>query len=400
MELLLGNVVNTNAAWIGQRLFEAGWRVSRQTVVPDSGVILDAMREAAGRSKLVIVSGGLGPTSDDVTRDALAGLFGVEQRESPEVVQSLREYFESRGRAMAPSNLQQALVPEGAEILHNALGTAPGLWMPARADAGLPEVILLPGPPRELYAMMEQYVLPRLRARTGEKCARMRNIKIVGIGESDLHELVDRDLAAIPGLEWGYCARPGEVDVRLIGTEFVLETASDILLEKAGEFVVSCDGNDLLEEVVVRELAKHNLMLATAESCTGGLIAKRVTDVAGASRVFHFGWVTYADEVKEKELGVPADMLAKYNAVSEPVARAMADGALRESGADIAVSVTGFAGPDGDDSGIPVGTVWLAWACRGRETVSETRVLKYPRDVFRQYVSQIALSGVLRLVRQ
>lgn len=398
-ELLLGNVVNTNAAWLGQKLFSIGWRVSRQTVVPDGDAILSALREASARSCVVLVTGGLGPTSDDVTRDALAALFGVGMKEDAEVVRRLQDYFASRNRDMAPGNLRQAMVPEGAEVLWNSHGTAPGLWMPGKPELSLPDVVLLPGPPRELFFMMEEYVLPRLKVRSGGAHERMINVKTAGIGESDLHELVDGGLAAVPGLEWGYCARAGEVDVRLIGPESALASASEVLKLRSGEYIVSDDGA-CLEVVLVRELAAKGRTVATAESCTGGLIAKRLTDVSGASGVFHFGWVTYANEAKEKELGVSCQLLKAFGAVSEPVAGAMAEGALHQSHADLAVAVSGIAGPGGGTPEKPVGTVCLAWARRGGETLVETRHFPGDRDFFRQYVAQTALAGLLRILRE
>lgn len=397
-ELLLGNVVNTNAAWIGQGLFSVGWRVSRQTVVPDGNAILDAMREASSRSGVVLVSGGLGPTSDDITREALAELYGVPLEENSEVLQGLNRYFEERGREMVPANLKQAMVPQGAEVLWNRHGTAPGLWMPARFGEGLPDMILLPGPPGELRPMMEEFVLPRLAVCAGEGREIMKSVKMSGIGESDLHHLIDRDLALIPGLEWGYCARSGEVDVRLIGKESVVSEASAVLSDKVGKYAVSNDGS-LMEEVLVRELAARGKTVATAESCTGGLIAKRLTDVSGASSVFHYGWVTYVNEAKERELGVSPDLLEAYGPVSEPVAGAMAEGALFHSGADMAVAVSGFAGPDGGTPEKPVGTVCIAWACRGRATEVKTLFFPNGRDLFRQRVAQLALTGLLMILR-
>lgn len=395
-ELLLGTVVNTNASWIGERLFECGLRLERQVTVPDGHSIFEAMREAAERSNLVLVTGGLGPTSDDVTREALAELCGVELKIDHDTLNGLKEYFALRQRTMSASNEKQAMVPQGARVLHNENGTAPGLWMPSSEASGRGQIILLPGPPRELRPMMEQYVLPELQHWNGSEGIRMKTVKMVGIGESDLQDLVDDRLNGINGLEVGYCARLGEVDVRLIGRDGVLDEGFRLLDQLAGEFMVQPLGSTL-EEAVVARLKEKGWTLATAESCTGGLIAKRITDVSGASEVFHYGYVTYANEAKEHLLGVPTALLDQYGAVSEPVAKAMAEGALADSGADVAVAVTGIAGPTGGTETKPVGTVWMAWAFKNGQTL--TRTARYPqgREAFRMLVSQTILAGLLKI---
>ena len=391
-ELLLGSVVNTNAAWLGNRLFEAGFRVERQTVVPDGYAINEAMRESARRADIVIVSGGLGPTSDDVTREALCDVCGVDMHRNERVAEGLKEYFRHRGISIAECNFKQAMVPDGASVLENANGTAPGLVMPA-GDV-LPMFILLPGPPGELRPMVEHSVLPLLEAMVHEDIPRLRVFRLVGIGESDLQELVDGSLHQVEGLEVAYCARIGEVDVRLVGSELALKQGEVRLRTLAGAYVLRPVGASL-EEAVVRHLEKQGLKVATAESCTGGLIAKRITDVPGSSGVFEFGWVTYANRAKTEMLGVAEDVLERYGAVSEPVVKAMAEGALLRSGADVAVAVSGVAGPGGGTPEKPVGTVWLAWAFQGGETVTEMMLYPRDRDSFRRMVSQKALTGLL-----
>ena len=363
-EILLGSIVNTNAAWLGNRLFEAGFRVERETVVPDGYAISEAMRESARRADIVIVSGGLGPTSDDVTREALCDVCGVDMHRDEHVAEGLRDYFKRRGISIAECNFRQAMVPDGAAVLENPNGTAPGLVMP-------------------LLESMVDCDIPRLRV-----------FRLVGIGESDLQDLVDDSLHQVQGLEVAYCARIGEVDVRLVGNEVALKQGEARLLTLAGAYVLRPLGATL-EQAVVLHLAGLGLKAATAESCTGGLIAKRITDVPGASGVFEFGWVTYADRAKTEMLGVPAEVLEEHGAVSEPVVKAMAEGALERSGADVAVAVSGFAGPDGGTPEKPVGTVWFAWAFRNGGTVTE--MMFYPRDreSFRQMVSQKALIGML-----
>lgn len=391
-ELLLGSIVNTNAAWLGNRLFEAGFRVERQTVVPDGYAINEAMRESSRRADIVIVSGGLGPTSDDVTREALCEVCGVDMHRDERVAEGLKEYFRHRGIPIAECNFRQAMVPDGASVLENANGTAPGLVMPA--SGVLPMFILLPGPPGELKPMVEHSVMPLLEAMAHEDIPRLRVFRLVGIGESNLQELLDASLHQVQGLEVAYCARIGEVDVRLVGNELALKQGEARLLTLAGAYVLRPLGASLAEAVVFH-LQEQGLKVAAAESCTGGLIAKRITDVPGSSGVFEFGWVTYANRAKTEMLGVPEEVLEYYGAVSEPVVKAMAEGALSRSRADVAVAVSGIAGPGGGTPEKPVGTVWLAWAFRGRET--RTEMMFYPRDreAFRQMVSQKALSGLL-----
>ena len=395
-ELLMGKVVNTNAAWLGERLFEMGVRVSRQTVVPDGREIFQALSEAALRADVVIVSGGLGPTSDDVTREALSEWRGVSLLPDKEVEKRMRAYFSKLGREMSPSNLQQTMVPEGAEVLPNKNGTAPGLWMPGDEAQGFPIVILLPGPPSELHPMAEEFVFPSLALLVSDGAPRMQEYKVIELGESVLQDLVDAELASIPGLEWGYCARAGEVDVRLVGSEEVLSRAGDVLMRLAGDYIVSPAGVSI-EEALVKRLTVGGLQVATAESCTGGLISERITSVPGASEVFGFGWVTYANEAKMKELGVSHEALDLYGAVSEEVVRRMAEGALSRSGSDYAVAVSGVAGPGGGTYEKPVGTVYLAWAGKGMETVVKRVFRPGSRESFRMMVSQLALIGLYRL---
>jgi nicotinamide-nucleotide amidase len=244
--------------------------------------------------------------------------------------------------------------------------------------------------------MFHNEVAPRLRAISGvAEVASVCELKFTGIGESDFHHGIDDELAALKGLEYGYCARMGEVDLRLIGKDEVISTARDLVLEKFSECLISDDGSSL-EATVVRLLRGKGKKLATAESCTGGLIANRLTNVPGSSEVFTHGWVTYANEAKIDQLHVPADMLITHGAVSEEVARAMADGALQESGADYAISVTGIAGPSGGTEDKPVGTAWLGLAVQGKQT--QTQKVFHPRNRkdFKQAVSQSALN-LLRL---
>ena len=397
-ELLLGSTRNTHGSWIGQELVKLGLRVQRQTTVPDGVAIEDALAEATKRSDAVIVTGGLGPTSDDVTREAAAKVLGVELMEDEAALRALRKFFEVRKKPMVDANLKQAQNLVGADVLANHNGTAPGIYAPPRLG-GEPScaVFLLPGPPRELYPLFHEEVVPRLRALGGvEVIDQVQELKFVGIGESEFQDQLDADLAKVAGLEVGYCARLGELDLRLIGQERAIAIGRNLAEEKFAEFLV-CDDGASLEAVVVRTLAKAGKTLATAESCTGGMIASRVTDVSGASEVFTHGFITYADDAKVNLIGVSHETLANYGAVSEEVAGEMAQGALRVSGADIAVSVTGIAGPTGGTEEKPVGTVCLGLATReGVETFRELHPRS--RKDFKLQVSQRALDLVRRVL--
>lgn len=398
-ELLLGNTLNTHGAWFGRELFKLGLRISRQTTVPDGEAIREALAEAVGRADAVIVTGGLGPTSDDLTREITAEVLGADLITDEAAVRSLEAFFAMRGKKMAESNLKQALVIVGADVLPNPNGTAPGIYVPPRLNEHANcAIFLLPGPPRELYPMYHNEVVPRLRALSGiETFNDAIELKFAGIGESDFHQGIDARLSEVPGLEYGYCAHMGEVDLRLIGNADALKAGRVIALEAFAPNLVSEDGSSM-ERTVVRLLAEKNWKLATAESCTGGLIANRITNVPGSSNVFTHGFITYANEAKVELLGVSQDDLTRHGAVSEPVAVQMAKGALASSGADIALSITGIAGPSGGSEEKPVGTAWIAVATK--EGFLKTFRVYHPRKRkdFKQAASQSALDAVRKLL--
>lgn len=398
-ELCLGDTINTNAAWIGQRMAALGIEVARQTIVPDGGAVREAIEEAAARADVVLVSGGLGPTNDDVTRESTAALLGLPLVQDPAIVANLDAYFAKRNKVPAVSNLRQAMVPTGATVLENAFGTAPGLYFPAELSASRGwkcHIFLLPGPPREIKPMVENCVEPVLRTLTPDGASRsVLYLKLTGIGESDIVEKVEKDLEAIPGLELGYCIGKGDVDVRLAGPLRPVESGAQIVRERLGDYILSEDRR-ILEEVIVQTLAERGEWLATAESCTGGYLASRLTDVSGASKVYGHGFVTYANEAKEKHLGVPSDLLQLHGAVSEPVARAMAEGCLLVSGADHALSITGIAGPTGGTEDKPVGTVFIGLASKGQETLVRRFYYPISRDRFKLLTSQSAMDMLRR----
>ncbi|MDA7863964.1 competence/damage-inducible protein A [Akkermansiaceae bacterium] len=398
-ELLLGSTVNTHGTWMGQELAKLGLRVQRQTTVPDGVAIEEALAECISRSDVVLVTGGLGPTSDDITREAAAKALGVDMIVDEAAKRSLYEFFEKRGYEMAKANLRQAEVLVGADVIPNPNGTAPGIYSPPRLSGEANcALFLLPGPPRELYPMFHAEVTPRLKALAGvELISEVTELKFVGIGESSFHEGIDAKLAEIDGLEVGYCARLGEVDLRLIGTPDAIQQGRDIAEASFSDYLIGDDGSSL-EKVVVELLTRTGKTLTTAESCTGGLIASRITDVSGASAAFTHGFVTYSNEAKQQLIGVKAETLEAYGAVSEEVAGEMAAGALQVSGADIAVSITGIAGPTGGTEEKPVGTVCFGIATsKGVETYREC----HPRSRadFKDQSSQRALDLVRRALR-
>ena len=396
-ELLLGNTLNTHGAWFGRELFKLGLRISRQTTVPDGDAIRESLQEALGRADALIVTGGLGPTSDDLTREITADVLGLEMITDESALRSLEGFFALRGKPMVAANLKQALCPVGADILPNPNGTAPGIYVPPRINGESNcAIFLLPGPPRELYPMFHAEVVPRLRALAGIEIAHEALVlKFTGIGESDFHQGIDSALAAVEGLEYGYCAHIGELDLRMIGEAEALAEGRRITLDRFGSYLIS-DDESSLEKTVVRLLTEKGVKFATAESCTGGLIANRITNVPGASDVFTHGFVTYANAAKSEMLGVSQKDIETSGAVSEIVARAMAEGALKKSGAGISVAVTGIAGPSGGTNDKPVGTAWIAVAVLGGQTESFSVYHPRNRKDFKLAVSQSALEAVRR----
>lgn len=396
-ELLLGLVNNTHLAYLAAELAPLGVTIARQVCVPDGPPIREAIDRALRRADIVITTGGLGPTSDDITREAAAGLLGLPLEHDNEILEAIRARFARRGLPMPDRVARQAMVPRGAEPLPNPHGTAPGLYFPPSTLAGhhARHLFLLPGPPRELHPMVETFVAPRLRKILPGSAQRERRIyRLTGIGESQVEKLVGEQLEARGDLEIGYCARPSEVDFRIIGTHAALEEAGRVVESLAGEWIYS--RGPTLEEAVVATLREKQLSLAVAESCTGGLLADRITDVPGASAVFLAGYVTYANEAKENTLGVPRDLLAEHGAVSEPVASAMAEGARRTAGSRLALSTTGIAGPGGGSDAKPQGTVFIGLAAEGHPTT--VRRCFFPLD--RATLKHMATSSALDLLRR
>jgi nicotinamide-nucleotide amidase len=293
---------------------------------------------------------------------------------------------------------RQAMVPEGAQVLPNHNGTAPGLYFPPLESAwrSTPHLFLLPGPPRELFPMFEDSVMPKLRELTKDPVIRERRLyHVVGLGESAVEEMVGLSLSQRGDLEVGYCARPNEVDLRLIAPAEVLDAVEPLILSTLGKHLVSKRG-EKIESWVVAELARRGLTVSTAESCSGGLLAHRLTNIPGASDVFHQGFITYSNAAKTSALGVDPALLQEHGAVSAPVAKAMAAGALERSGSDFALSLTGIAGPGGGSEAKPVGTVFLGLAGKGRETIAVKDMCPSDRETFKQLATQKALDMLRR----
>ena len=389
-ELLLGQVVNTHLAFLGEQLFGHGFRISRQLAIPDGDSIRHALEESFSRKPDVIfVTGGLGPTTDDITRDLLAQMLGARLVQNDEILRMIEQRFAKRGFTITDRIALQALVPEGVNPILNDWGTAPGLHL-ASSDRN-PHTFFLPGPPRELKPMFIERIGPLLRkifpAPSPIVC---RIHRIVGMGESMVEQQIGAQLLYLEGMELGYCARSGEVDVRVVGSREVVAKANQIIEAQLGPQIYAHD-DGTMEETVVNLLRATNKTVSTAESCTGGFLAHRLTNVPGASEIFGAGFITYANEVKSSVLGVDPQLITEHGAVSEPVAAAMAVGARRVSGSDFALSTTGIAGPGGGTEEKPVGIVFIGLADALGVTV--TRHF-YPtdRETFKSLVTQTALN--------
>lgn len=413
-ELMLGRVLNTHQQWLCRRLADLGYVVARQVAVADTAHdIQQAVREALSHADLIITTGGLGPTSDDLTRDLIAQLLGRSLREDASIVAHIEQFFTVRKRTMPESTRVQALVPDGAIVLPNRNGTAPGLAMKVElsAPAALNHqpsppskwLIMLPGPPRELRPMFTETVEPLLRRELPPDSEFIcRTLRTTGVPESVVQETIGAPLARLvaTGLEVGYCARIGQVDVRLSARD-----ATAAALVREAETVVSellarniyGSNDEELEAVIVRLLTERKQTLALAESCTGGLIAHRITNVPGASAVLLAGVVSYSNESKQRLLGVRAETLAEHGAVSEAVAREMAEGARQQTGAAFGLSVTGIAGPSGGTPAKPVGTVFIGLATP-EKTLALRQFNPYDRETFKQATANQALEMLRRAI--
>ena len=411
-ELLLGQVLDTHQQWLGQRLADSGYTLSRQVTVPDNGpAICGAVQTALGRADLVITTGGLGPTSDDVTRGLLADLLARPLGPDASVAAHIEGFFERHNRPMPGSVLVQAQVPEGAVVFPNEHGTAPGLAIeaspnPFRAGGGSAWLIMLPGPPRELRPMFDDQVLPFINKYLPlEKEFHCRTLRSLGIGESMVEEMLLGPLQPLMdrGLELGFCARIGQVDIRLSGIgpgmPAIIAEAEAAIHAAIDKQIYGTD-DETIEQVVVGQLIATGETLAVAESCTGGFLGHHITNVPGASAIFAGGVMAYSNAMKQKLLGVKKSTLAEHGSVSKPVAIEMAEGALTVSGADHALSVTGIAGPGGGTPDKPVGTVWLGMASRGGRPLAIRKFHPYDRETFKHATVHQALELLRRRLKK
>ncbi len=401
-ELLCGRVLNTHSQWIGRRLADWGYELSRQSAVPDAGTaIQQAVAEALSRSDVVITTGGLGATSDDRTRDWVAELLNRPLAENREALRHIESFFQQRNRPMPSMAKAQALVPQGAKVLPNPLGTAPGLALTVSTSGKRRFLLMLPGPPDELRSIFVRQGWPWLQAKALPPADfACRILRSVGIGELQAEEQARKRLGRLiqRRLEIGYCSRPGEVEIRFAArgkdAAKLTSQAAAQAREALGEFIYG-EGDDRLEDAVVRLLSAAGKTLTVAESCTGGCVAHRLTNVPGASQVFDSGLIVYSNEAKKRLLKVSPSTLQKHGAVSEKTAQEMADGARRVAKTDYAVSVTGIAGPMGGTSEKPVGTAFIGLA-DAQSTTARRYYHPGEREAFKQNVSQHALNMLRR----
>lgn len=393
----MGDILNTDAQFLSIELAKLGISVIHQSTVGDNRErLLAQLKEAADRSDIIILSGGLGPTPDDLTKEVCCEFFGKKMFLHEPTVEKIKTYFSTKGMKMAQNNLKQAMLPKDCVIFPNDNGTAPGM---AIEKDGV-HILVLPGPPRELKPMFRNCAVPYLM-QFSDRIIVSHNIRTFGIGESSMAEMVN-DLFDAENPTVAPYAKDGEALLRVTAMARTKEEAENICKPVINEIKNRLDGfvygvdYTCIEEAVIEKLKEKHMKVATAESCTGGLIAKRITDVPGASEVFDCGIISYANEIKHRVLGVSEDDLNKYGAVSEPVARQMAQGALKVSGADIAVSVTGIAGPDSDSTNKPVGLVYIGLADRDNVWVRELRTSRKDRS-YNRYVSASNALNMIRL---
>ena len=398
-ELLRGEIVDSNKSYLSDRLLSLEIETDyHSSVRDDPPAMIDAFHRAASRVDVVLVSGGLGPTRDDLTSEVLAQAFRLERVQNEEALETIRAFFRSVGREMTENNAKQALFPEGADVLPNPIGTAPGFGL----EQGGAVFYVMPGVPRELHRMMDEQVLPRLarRAGAGGQVVRARLLRTFGMGESTLDDEL-KDIASSGDVSLGFRTSFPDNYLRPVArasseaeAEAKLEQVCEAIRGRLGPLVYG-EGDETLEAVAGRLLAEQGKTIAVAESCTGGLVAERITDVPGASAYFLGGVVAYANSAKQELLGVPESVLKEHGAVSDATVRAMAEGVRERFGADIGVATTGISGPEGGTDEKPVGLVHVALA-RASGTHAEHFVFPLDRTRHRQLTAQVAIDWVRR----
>ncbi len=398
-EILFGQITDTNTAWIGTELTNIGIRVVRKTSVGDQqGAILQILHEAHQRADVIIITGGLGPTKDDITKKTLCEYFGVGMVRNPDALALVTDFFEKRGREITEINRGQADLPANAVYLQNDWGTAPGMWF----EQDNTVYVSLPGVPFEMKHLMSNRVLPKLTERFDPPIIKHKMIRTVGIGESFLAErIADWEDNLPPHIKLAYLPHFGQVRLRLTATgtdEPTLdrELANEVakVMPLISKHVYGYDADEL-ETVIGRLLMDKKLTLATAESCTGGYVASRITSVPGSSAYFLGSIVSYSNDVKINQLGVSAEMIQQVGAVSEVVITQMAEGVRKVLNADIGIATSGIAGPDGGTPNKPVGTIWIAVSTDQRTV---TRLLKL--GPYRDQNIQLTTTYVLNLLRE
>lgn len=392
-ELLIGQVVNTNASTMSRMLTAAGMDVRKTMVIGDERqAIWDAVDEAMHESNAVLVTGGLGPTKDDITKKLLCEYFGSELVESSMALENVKRIFESRGYELTPVNRAQALVPKCCEVLNNDLGTAPCMWFSHEGKV----LVSLPGVPFEMEWLMRNRVIPKLQETFKTDIIITKNILVQGIGESFLSDLIEPWELALPkNIKLAYLPVAGLTKLRLTIHGDYDPSILKGLYALAGQYIVGEDC-ETLDELVHKTLTERGLTLSTAESCTGGNIARLLTAQAGASTYFMGGVVAYSNEVKENILGVKHSTLETHGAVSEETVREMAEGVRTRLGTDLAIATTGIAGPDGGTSEKPVGTVWIAVA---DDRHTEAKLLQFGANRRQQNIDRSTNQAYAMLIR-
>lgn len=413
-EILMGNIVNTNAAFLAEGCASLGLNCYYQTVVGDNEKRLTENLELAmSRSELILVSGGLGPTEDDLTKETAAKVCGLELREDPESRRVIEEFFKKRGKEPTKNNWKQALIPEGAKPIPNPNGTAPGVLIELKnrsrdrsknAHSGgnmTTRIILMPGPPSELIPMFQSSVAPYLQELSGQTFF-SKMVKIVGIGESRAETMIGDLIDAQDNPTIATYAKTGEVHIRVTASGATQKEAKKIckpvvkeIKSRFGTYVYATDEKTTLEQALVEMLLKEKMTVACAESCTGGLLSARIINVPGVSDAYKTGFITYSNKAKRKLLGVKKTTLAKYGAVSARTAEEMVRGLAAVTKADVTLSVTGIAGPDGGSEEKPVGLVYIGCLVRG-----QLRVKEYRFSGSRQKIRESAVTEALVLARE
>ena len=397
-ELLNGRTLDTNAAYIARKLVATGVPVVGTYGVPDEqGAITRALESAMGQADVVVITGGLGPTDDDVTRQAMAEFLGVELELHEDQLAKIREFFDRRGVPMPANNAIQAHLPAGARVIKNEIGTAPGI----EAEKGGTVMFALPGVPAEMERMLEASVLPRVRELAGSQAVVTRRLKCFGAGESTIAAMLGDAMQRGRNPLVNCTVQAGVITLEVVATSTDRGQAEEMAAKEEAAIrralgrLIYGQGDQTLAEVVGERLAQLGQTVVVAESCTGGLLAKLITDIPGSSRYFLCGWITYSNEAKSRDLGVPPELIGTYGAASEQVAGAMADGARRNADADFALAITGIAGPDGGTEQKPVGLVYIAISSRNGTDISRF-IFSHDRSLVRLRAAQTALD-LLRL---